>query len=147
MLFEMKHVWGTELVTINHKMAGLETQIWTEYFPDTNMIASDFKTCPLLQSSSNPVTPCGAHGIHEELPGIAVCSYPLDLIPMIFLCFLSHPLLSFATFSSACLSFCIPEDSNLMQFPLLLLFLYVMCVKSNAVSSIAPVSLCNVCQI
>ena len=34
-----------------------------------------------------------------------------------------------------------------MQFPLLLLFLYVMCVKSNAVSSIAPVSLRNVCQI
>ena len=34
-----------------------------------------------------------------------------------------------------------------MQFPLLLLFLHVMCVKSNAVSSIAPVSLRNVCQI
>ena len=37
---------------------------------------------------------------------------------MIFLCFLSHPLLSFATFSLAYLSFCIPEDSNLMQFSL-----------------------------
>jgi hypothetical protein len=44
---------------------------------------------------------------------------------MIFLCFLSHPLLSFATFSSAYLSFHIPEDFNLMQFSLLLLFLYV----------------------
>ena len=35
---------------------------------------------------------------------------------MIFLCFLSHPLLPFTTFSSACLFFYIPEDSNLMQF-------------------------------
>ena len=40
---------------------------------------------------------------------------------MIFLCFLSHPLLSFASFSSAYLSFYIPEDSSLMQFSLLLL--------------------------
>ena len=51
---------------------------------------------------------------------------------MIYLCFLSHPLLSFAAFSSACL-FCIPEDFNLMQFSLLLLFLYVMCVQSNSI--------------
>jgi len=35
---------------------------------------------------------------------------------MIFLCFLSHPLLSFATFSSAYLSFNIPENSNLSSF-------------------------------
>jgi len=35
---------------------------------------------------------------------------------MIFLCFLSHPLLSLATFSSAYFSVYIPEDSNLMQF-------------------------------
>jgi len=52
---------------------------------------------------------------------------------MIFLCFLSHPLLSFATFSSAHLSFYIPEDSNLMWFSLLLLFLYVMYVQSNSI--------------
>ena len=61
----------------------------------------------------------------------------LDLPPwpcsMIFLCFLAHPLLSFATFSLASLSFDIPEDSSLMQFPLLLLFLYVMCVQSNSI--------------
>ena len=52
---------------------------------------------------------------------------------MIFLCSLSHPLLSFATFSLACLSFYIPEDSNIMQFSLLLLFLYVMCVRFNSI--------------
>jgi len=32
-------------------------------------------------SSSVPFTSCGAKGIHEELPGIAISSYPLDLIP------------------------------------------------------------------
>ena len=31
--------------------------------------------------SSNPFTPCGAQGIHEELPGIAVSIYPIDLLP------------------------------------------------------------------
>jgi len=51
---------------------------------------------------------------------------------MIFLCFLFHPLLPFATFSSPYLSFYITKDSNLMQFSLLLLFLYVMCVQSNS---------------
>ena len=59
---------------------------------------------------------------------------------MIFLCFLSHPLLSFAKFSSAYLSFYIFEDSNLMQFSLLLLFLYVIrpseYISSNAVLSV-----------
>jgi len=34
---------------------------------------------------------------------------------MIFLCFLSHPLLSFVTFSSAYLSFYVPEDSNILN--------------------------------
>jgi len=59
------------------------------------------------------------------------CGLQLSLWPhsMIFLCFLSHPLLFFAMFSSAYLSFCNPEDSNLIVFP------------------IAPVSLCNVCPI
>ena len=52
---------------------------------------------------------------------------------MIFLCFVSHPLLFFTMFSSAYLSFYIHEDSNRMQFSLLLLFLYVMCVQSNSV--------------
>ena len=51
---------------------------------------------------------------------------------MIFLCFLLHPLLSFATFSSAYLFFYIPEDSNLMRFSVLFLLLYVMCVQSNS---------------
>ena len=41
-----------------------------------------------------------------------------QLRSIIFLYFLSHPPLSFATFSSAYLSFYIPEDSNLMQFSL-----------------------------
>jgi len=40
---------------------------------------------------------------------------------MIFLYFLFRPLLSFATFSSAYLFLFIPEDSNPMQFSLLLL--------------------------
>ena len=44
---------------------------------------------------------------------------------MIFLSFLSHSLLSFATFSSAYLSFYIPADSNLMQFSLLLQFFFL----------------------
>ena len=52
---------------------------------------------------------------------------------MIFLCFLSHPLLSVAKFSSAYISFYVPEDSNLMYFSLLLLFLYVMCVPTNTI--------------
>jgi hypothetical protein len=59
----------------------------------------------------------------------------LQLFPwphsMIFLFLLFHPLLSFATFSSAYLFFYIPEDSNLMLFSLLLLLLCVMCVQSN----------------
>jgi len=52
---------------------------------------------------------------------------------MIFLYFLFCPLLSFATFSSAYLFFCIPEDSNPMQFSLLLMLLYVMCVLSISI--------------
>jgi len=52
---------------------------------------------------------------------------------MIFLCFLFHPLLSFAMCSSVYLFFCTPEDSNLMRFSLLLLLLYVTCVQSNSI--------------
>ena len=52
---------------------------------------------------------------------------------MIFLCFLFHPLSSFATFSSAYLFFYIPEDSSLMRISLLPLFLCVMCVQSNSI--------------
>jgi hypothetical protein len=32
-------------------------------------------------SSSVPFTPYGAQDIHEELPSVAISSYPLDLIP------------------------------------------------------------------
>jgi hypothetical protein len=32
-------------------------------------------------SSSSHFTPCGAWGIHKELSGIAISSYPLDLVP------------------------------------------------------------------
>jgi hypothetical protein len=53
-----------------------------------------------------------------------------------FLYFLFHPLLSLATFSSAYLFFCTPEDSNLMRFSLLLLLLYIMCVQSNSIFSL-----------
>jgi len=49
---------------------------------------------------------------------------------MIFQHFLFHPLLSFATFSSAYLFFYIPENSNLMRFSLLFLLLYVMYVSN-----------------
>ena len=59
------------------------------------------------------------------------CSLQLSPWPRSMI--LSHPLLSFATFSSAYLSFYIPEDSNLMPFSLLFLFLYVMCVQSNSI--------------
>jgi len=40
---------------------------------------SGFKELKL--SSSSPFTPCGAQGIHEELPSVAISSYPLDLVP------------------------------------------------------------------
>ena len=62
--------------------------------------------------------------------GLRLSPWPLS---MIFLRFLSHPLLFFATFSSAYFSFYIPDDSNLIQFSLFLLFLYVMCVQSNPI--------------
>ena len=62
--------------------------------------------------------------------GLQLSPWPRSVI---FLCFLSHLLLSFATFSSAYVSFYIHEDSNLMQFSLLLLFLCVMCVQSNSI--------------
>ena len=52
---------------------------------------------------------------------------------LIFLCFLFHPLLSFATFSSVYLFFYIPEHPNLMRFSLLLLLLCIMCVQSNSI--------------
>jgi hypothetical protein len=42
-------------------------------------------------------------------------------------------ILSFATFSSAYLFFCTPEDSSPMQFSLLLLLLYVMCVLPKSI--------------
>ena len=62
--------------------------------------------------------------------GLQLYPWPLSTI---FLCFLSHSVLSFATFCSPYLSFNIPEDSNLMQFYLLLLFLYVIYVQSNSI--------------
>ena len=35
----------------------------------------------LLVTSSSPFTPYEAQGIHEELPSVAISSYPTDLIP------------------------------------------------------------------
>ena len=52
---------------------------------------------------------------------------------MIFLYPLFRPLLFFATFSSVYLFFYIPEDSNPMQFLLLLLLPYVRCVLSSSI--------------
>jgi len=95
-------------------------------------------------------SPCGSHNHHHnhhhQILSLLVhhrasmnspthCGLQLSPWPRstISLCFLSHPLLPFATFSSAYLSFCIPEDSNPMQCSLLLLILYVTCVQSNSI--------------
>jgi len=51
---------------------------------------------------------------------------------MIFLYFLFRPLLSFATFFSTYLFFYTPENSNPMQFSLLLLLLYIMAHSVHA---------------
>jgi hypothetical protein len=74
------------------------------------------------------------------------CELQLSLWPrsMIFLCFLFHPLLSFATFSLAYLFFYTPEDSNLMRFSQLLLLLYIMCVQSNSVFFLSEFLLASV---
>ena len=56
--------------------------------------------------------------------GLQLSPWPSSTI---FLWFLAHPLLSFTTFPSANLSFYIPEDFNVMQSSLFLLFLYVTC--------------------
>ena len=63
------------------------------------------------------------------------CDLRLSLWPhhMIFLWFLFHPILSFATFSLADLFFYIPEDSNLIWFCLSLPLLCVMCGQSNSI--------------
>jgi hypothetical protein len=70
-------------------------------------------------------------------PWRASKGYNLQLSPwppsMIFLCFLFHPLLTFATFSSPYLFFYTPADSNPMRVSLLLLLLYVLCVQSNSI--------------
>jgi hypothetical protein len=46
-------------------------------------VFSNIMVTPLSSSSSSSslYTPCGAQGIHEELPGIVIYSYSLDLIP------------------------------------------------------------------
>ena len=84
-------------------------------------------------SSSVSFTPCGAPGIHEELPSVAISILSPWPHSMIFLCSLFRPLFSFATFSSAYLFFYTPEDSNPMRFSLLLPLLYVMYVLSNSI--------------
>ena len=66
-------------------------------------------------------------------PMKASMHWGLQLSPWPHSLTLSHHLSFFATFSSACLSFHIPEDSNLTQFSLLLLYLYVTCVQSNSI--------------
>jgi len=65
---------------------------------------------------------------------------------IIFLCFLSHPLLSFTTFCLAYLSFYIPEDSNIMQLSLLLLFLCVMCARMNFIIKYCMTWSCDNCM-
>jgi hypothetical protein len=39
------------------------------------------KSRNLSSSLSSSFTPCGAQGNYEELPGVAISSYALDLIP------------------------------------------------------------------
>ena len=82
-------------------------------------------------SSSNPFTrtPCAAQGIYEELPGIAVFGNSLDLVSW-----------------SSCASYLILYFLRHVLFGLPLL-LYPWGFQSNAVFSIAPVSLCNVCPV
>jgi hypothetical protein len=77
-------------------------------------------------SSSVSFSPCGAQGIHEELPSVAISSYPLDLIPW-----------------SSCVSYFILIVIRHVLFGLPLL-LYPWGFQSNAVFSIAPASLRNV---
>ena len=79
--------------------------------------------------SLNPFTPCGAQGIHEELPSIAVSSYSLDLVPWSFVLLISSSIVL---------------RHVLFGLPLLL---YPWGFQSNAVFSIVPVSLRNVCPI
>jgi hypothetical protein len=89
----------------------------------------------ISSSSSSPVTPCGAQGIHEELPGIAISSYSHDRIPWstcssYFILCCPSPCSFQPTF------FYIPEDCNLMLFsPLLLLENLIMSVYYHAHTS------------
>jgi hypothetical protein len=64
-----------------------------------------------------------------------LCDLQLSPWPhsMIFLYFLFHPLLSFATFALSYLLFYTAVDSNRMQFSLLLLLLYIRCVLSSSI--------------
>jgi len=62
-------------------------EIWHKIRPQRSLrkrhVSHQHTECALffLTPLSNPFTPCAAKGIHEELPGIVVSSYPLDLIP------------------------------------------------------------------
>ena len=80
-------------------------------------------------SSSNPFTSCGALGIHEELPDIAISSCPFDLFPW-----------------SSCASYFPSVVLRHVRFGVPLL-LYPWGFQSNAVFAMAPASLLNVCPI
>jgi hypothetical protein len=79
-------------------------------------------------SSSVPFTPCGAEGIHEELPSVAISSYPPDLIPW------SSCICYFILYNCPSLRSLWPTSSSVsLRIP-------IQC-------SIAPASLRNVCRI
>jgi len=110
-----------------------------QFLTSINLVASNNKlqaylevlTCVNIIKSFDSLWSIGHPWRASRHCGLQLPSWPRS---MIFLCFLSHPLLSFATFSLAYLSLYIPEDSNLMQFSLLLLFLCLMCFQSNSIS-------------
>jgi hypothetical protein len=71
-------------------------------------------------------TPCTAYGIHEELPSVAISSYPIDLIPLSF-CISYFVLCCPSPRSLQPISFSIP-----LRNPIQCSFLYCFCFLRNA---------------
>jgi len=90
-------------------------------------------TISASSSSSVPFTPCGAYGIHEALPSVAISSHPLDHISWsscisYFVLYCPSPRSLQPTFPSVPLRIPI-QCSFLYCYPLL----YVMCVQSSSI--------------
>jgi hypothetical protein len=56
-------------------------EITLRYFSLCYMKNKNYCFISSSSSSSVPFTPCGAQGIHEERPSVAISSCPLHLIP------------------------------------------------------------------